>query len=261
MSGAERARAELAAVPGWDGRDTDIVRALRHGRSADTWLVRHGSEHFVLRVDHAGAGVYGHDRAAEVEIIAAAAQHGLTPPLVYAAPERGVIVRRLASGVAWRRAQLEDPKRLARLGRLLRRLHGVEASVRRFDLAGAIARYARRLASAAADAVALNLLAELAAAAPWPAVFCHNDLVHDNIVEGERLWLIDWEYAGLGNALFDLAVIVQHHELGPQSQAALLDAYFERAPRPPAAELERWCRIYAGVHELFRGVVESAPAR
>ena len=40
--------------------------------------------------------------------------------------------------------------------------------------------------------------------APYRPAFCHNDLMPGNLIETEeRLWLIDWEYAGIGHPLFD----------------------------------------------------------
>jgi aminoglycoside phosphotransferase (APT) family kinase protein len=45
-----------------------------------------------------------------------------------------------------------------------------------------------------------------AAQAPLPMVFGHHDLLPGNFIDdGKRLWLIDWEYAGFGTAMFDLA--------------------------------------------------------
>ena len=45
-----------------------------------------------------------------------------------------------------------------------------------------------------------------AAQQPMPIVFGHHDLLPANFLDdGEKLWLIDFEYAGFGTAMFDLA--------------------------------------------------------
>ena len=56
---------------------------------------------------------------------------------------------------------------------------------------------------------------------------CHNDLVGENIIAAPDLKFLDWEYACDNNPLFDLATIVEHHELSEAQGRALLDAYFE----------------------------------
>ena len=41
---------------------------------------------------------------------------------------------------------------------------------------------------------------------PLPIVFGHHDLLPGNFLDdGNRLWLIDWEYGAFGTAMFDLA--------------------------------------------------------
>lgn len=48
-----------------------------------------------------------------------------------------------------------------------------------------------------------------------PLVLCHNDLVHDNILRNEagQIVLIDYEFAGLNNELFDLASVLSENKI------------------------------------------------
>ena len=57
--------------------------------------------------------------------------------------------------------------------------------------------------------------------------FCHNDAGLGNFIAGEdgRMRLIDWEYAGMNDPLFDLATLLVGHLHGARSEAALVDAY------------------------------------
>jgi thiamine kinase-like enzyme len=60
---------------------------------------------------------------------------------------------------------------------------------------------------------------------------CHNDLLSANFIDdGERLWIVDWEYAGMGDPYFDLANFAANHELDADGEAALKAALAE----PPA---------------------------
>jgi thiamine kinase-like enzyme len=63
---------------------------------------------------------------------------------------------------------------------------------------------------------------------PLPIVFGHHDLLPGNVMDdGQRLWLIDWEYGGFGTAMFDLANLSSNGSFSESDDAALLDAYFE----------------------------------
>jgi thiamine kinase-like enzyme len=55
---------------------------------------------------------------------------------------------------------------------------------------------------------------------------CHNDLHHLNILDdGDRLWLVDWEYGGCGDPLLDLASFLCQVESTHDERRALLEAY------------------------------------
>ena len=59
-------------------------------------------------------------------------------------------------------------------------------------------------------------------------VFGHNDLNPQNIMDdGERLWFVDWEFAGFVVDLFDLGVLAMNIEIGPEEADLLLEAYFD----------------------------------
>ena len=72
-------------------------------------------------------------------------------------------------------------------------------------------------------------------------VFGHNDLLAANLLDdGDRLWLIDWEYAGFNTPLFDLGGLASNNELNESDERWLLEAYFES---PVTDEL--WIRYQA----------------
>ena len=72
---------------------------------------------------------------------------------------------------------------------------------------------------------------------PLPLIFGHNDLLPANFLDdGERLWLIDYEYAGFSTAMFDLAGAASNAQMNDEQAAALLTAYFGH---PPDATLRR----------------------
>ena len=65
-------------------------------------------------------------------------------------------------------------------------------------------------------------------ASPFDIIFGHNDLLAANLLDdGNRLWLIDWEYAGFNTPLFDLGGIASNNELTPEQEVNLLELYFD----------------------------------
>ena len=69
------------------------------------------------------------------------------------------------------------------------------------------------------------------AVGPIDLVFGHNDLLPGNFIDdGERIWLIDWDYAGFNSPLFDLANLASNNELDAEQEAWMLATYFGRKP-------------------------------
>ncbi len=106
-----------------------------------------------------------------------------------------------------------------------------------------------------AHEIAARIEQRRAADAPVP---CHNDLLNANFLDdGERLCIVDWEYAGMGDRFFDLANFSINHELDATQSEALLAAYFGevRAADVEALELMRFMSDF---REAMWGVVQSA---
>lgn len=173
---------------------------------------------------------------------------------MYFEPAEGLYLREFQAGRSWTQSDLENPENLARLARLLRTLHALEPVGVVFDPLAAARRYAAQLGTEQARSIvgrAEKQVKRFAADSLRPAL-CHNDLVCQNVLEGERLMLIDWEYAGIGDPFFDLAVLVQHHGLDKALARCLLENYLGRAAHSDEAEhLSQQCDFYQCLLELW----------
>src|SRR5207247_2643052 len=119
-----------------------------------------------------------------------------------------------------------------RVGAALRRLHDGPDLPSRFDSFRVVEVYRRTAlehgvavppAYERAKEVAAAIECRRAGVAPRP---CHNDLLNANFISsGGRLWIVDWEYAGMGDPLFDLGNFTVNHELDDDGERALLAAY------------------------------------
>jgi thiamine kinase-like enzyme len=91
---------------------------------------------------------------------------------------------------------------------------------------------------------------------PFPPRLCHNDLLNANFLDDGGLRILDWEYAGMGDATFDLANFAVHHELGPDEQAALLREYYDQPPTRARLARLRLMQIASDFREAMWGIVQ-----
>ena len=67
-----------------------------------------------------------------------------------------------------------------------------------------------------------------------PRVPCHNDTLTDNWIldDNRKLYLIDWEYSGMNEAMWDLSCLSIEAEFNDRHDDILLYTYFERHAKP-----------------------------
>ena len=108
------------------------------------------------------------------------------------------------------------------------------------------------LASAVGRRIEMALLS-----APIELQPCHNDLLNANFIDdGSRIRIIDWEYAGMGDAFFDLGNFSINHELSPGEDRILLAAY-DGAVRPDRLARLTLMRIVSDFREAMWGVLQQ----
>ena len=171
--------------------------------------------------------------------------------------EDSLLISRFVSGKTLAAADVREPKMLARLAALLGQLHGawdeLSGEVLYFCPFQTVRTYARTaLRLKAAVAGDMGALLEDAGRlsrriGPFRPVLCHNDLLPANLIDdGLWLWLVDWEYAGAGHPLFDLANASANAAFSAEADLALLEAYRGRVDPTDLAEL----RIFKAVSLL-----------
>ena len=71
-----------------------------------------------------------------------------------------------------------------------------------------------------------------------------------------RLWLLDWEYAGIGDPLFDLASVCCYHEYDERLREQLLQAYRGSVVQSELQRLEQMCWLFNYIKTLWMQVRE-----
>ncbi len=215
------------------GRGPMVIEPISGGISNHNYLVRVGGRAYVARVCQERP-LLGIDRRSEVVCHQAASALGLAPEVVHHEP--GLLVARFVDGHTLGPAEVRSADVLVRLATLLRHLHeawdaltGEFVYFCPFQTIRTYARSAARLkAKLPADMDALLEDArELAhRIGTFRPVLCHNDLLAANLIDdGRRLWLLDWEYAGVGHPVFDLANASANATFSDDQDRALLETY------------------------------------
>ncbi|MEK6326149.1 MAG: phosphotransferase [Actinomycetota bacterium] len=231
-----------------------------------------GVEH-VIRVPGKDTGLLEIDRGAERIANERAARIGIAPPVAAMLDEPQCIVTLFVEGAGMEPAQLREPATLTEVAHTLRAIHELaEPLPTSFDSFRVVETYADTARARGADvpdaySEAHRHAREIEAALSGPEhdpVPCHNDLLAANFIRGaEQLWIVDWEYAGMGDRYFDLANFAVNNELGEGEQQALLEEYFGTPgadPHEPARRLAalRLMCLMSDFREAMWGVVQSA---
>ncbi len=179
-------------------------------------------------------------RRNEIASCEAAYAIGVSPELVYHEP--GILVTRFVEGRVFGEADVREADNLRRIVELLQRfhhempLHFNQVPVM-FWVFQVFRHYHNLLARGdSAHAERLPQLAQIgreleAAVGPVEIVFGHNDLLPANFIDdGERIWLIDFDYAGFNSPLFDLSNLASNNELDEDMEQAMLERYFGLEP-------------------------------
>ncbi|MCP4301865.1 MAG: phosphotransferase [Gammaproteobacteria bacterium] len=237
MSDTEVLNEVLRNLPEWRGA---TWTGLAGGLTNRSWLLQKGNRKAVLKVDDRPRRAPYNTRLAEAAVQSAAAQAGLANNVLFA--DCQVYLTEYVEGTVWDPACLDQEGKIEQLASALRRLHSLPQSGRSFDSVGAAKGYVQDIESPDQKLVALCLDVIKNTRLPNYLCCCHNDLVAENIVTTPELKFLDWEYACDNDPLFDLATIVEHHELSEGQARSLLDAYFDGSGerwRPKLAELQR----------------------
>lgn len=237
--------------------DAELSGELHSGPVSKSYLVRAGGAELVMRVDTGLARCFPLDRRLEVQIMSEAAAAGFAPRVMvldFGPP--AILLREFIPGRPWTADDTSRADQIARLAKLLRSVHLLSRRnfAGRTRLADVIRCYMTILGPGGRDvgADALALLARLEDSPSWPVAVCHRDPTPGNVLEdsGGRLWLNDWEYAGLGDPLFDVAAAASAAE-------NMLEDYVEN---PPTAGLTlrfaEFRRLYALILILWLRVLE-----
>jgi len=190
-----------------------------------------GTEEYINRVNEAVA-------ARE------AARAGVSPEVLHFDTGTGVMATRFLDNAVTMSPEAFKTRRgaPARAGAVFRKLHDSGAQFPfRFELFAMIDDYLRVLSTKDVvlpdgyhDVVReAEFVREALSSRPLPLAPCHCDPLCENFLDtGERMWIVDWEYSGMNDPMWDLGDLSVEAQFDPDQDEEMIRAYFGGAPTP-----------------------------
>ena len=250
----------LISIPGLDALDPDAYTVTRLGGLTNlVFRIGVAGGAYVLRLPGKGTEAYI-NREVELHNANVAAEAGVSPEVIYAKAEDGLMLTHCIEDIITMTPEyfIELDGAPERAGEAFRQLHtcGLEFQSR-FDLFAMIDDYLAILKAknatlppGYADVVAAAQPARQALAAqPADLAPCHCDPLCENFLDdGERMWIVDWEYSGMNDPLWDLGDLSVEAGLTPEQDMAMLRAYF--GGNPTVAQIGRMT-VYKAMCDLL----------
>jgi thiamine kinase-like enzyme len=193
-----------------------------------------------------------------------AGKSGIAPEVYYLIQPEGCLVTRFISGRSIPPEEIRQPENIRRVIDTVRKIHTMRAIPGTFDAFRIVREYTE---TAHRFQVALpknyNWLIErlhesedALAIHPYKPCPCHNDLLNANFITNGQLYILDWEYAGMGDAFFDLANFSDHHNLSDEQDRWMLNCYFDGEIKPYHWAHLKIMKIMSDLREATWGLVQ-----
>jgi thiamine kinase-like enzyme len=195
---------------------------------------------YVARCVDTGRNFLGIDRDEEYYNTKAAEQAGVGAPVIDYRPDLGILLLGYLNGKTLSNDDFQRPGVVAKVAAGCRALHEGPRFRGRFDMFERQPRYLKTVRDNGfkipfdyldhADTFAL--IERALTATDQTTVPCNNDLLAGNFIEdGERVWIIDYEYSGNNDPCFELGNIWSECGLSTDQLDELVTTYYRRRLR------------------------------
>jgi thiamine kinase-like enzyme len=223
------------------------VSELSGGLTNRNYRVTSGQGDFVVRVSPRESDALAIDRDNEHANSVRAAAAGVGAPVVAYLPDDGVTVIGYIDGVTFDDDSFKVPGNIERAAAAVHQLHSGPRFVNDFDMfviqpqyLSMVQRNGFRLPEGYLDFAAhVHRIKAALAVHDEGTVPCNNDLLAANFIDdGEKIWLIDYEYAGNNDACFELGNIWSECHLTLDELEELISAYYGKPLRHKVARAQ-----------------------
>lgn len=273
----------IARVQMWANTNDLKVSPLGGGITNSNYRIDTGGESFALRIAGADTDLLGITREYEYAANLAAGKLGIAPEVIYVIEPEWYLVTRFITARPFPPEEITQPENIRRVMDVVRNIHTMPEIPGTFSVFRTIEAYteiARRYNVEFPETFdwLMDRTREAESALmvdPEPPRPCHNDLLNANFLIDDRIYVLDWEYAGMGDIYFDLANFSDHHALSDDQDRWLLECYFGDITPKHVAHLKimkvmsdfreaMWAMVQIGISKLdfdYRGYADKFFAR
>jgi len=217
----------------------------------------------VLRVGGKGTRLLGIDRGREHTCTAIAAQLGVGAEVIHFLASEDALVTRFIVGDGISPETAAQPETLRRIVESIKRYHEGPDFPGTFSPFKTVRDYHKKALERGVlfpdtlpQVYALMAQIEDAIGSLHKPRPCHNDLLASNFIDdGHRIWILDWEYAAMGDIFFDLGNFAVNQALNDEQCATLLRYYFGEV-RPADVAHVHLMRLGSDLRESFWGFLQ-----
>ena len=221
---------------------------------------------FVIRVSDAESSLLAIDRVNEHRNSLAAAYAGAGAPVVDYLHGEGVLVVGFIEGITYVESDVARPENLVRIAEACRRLHAGPRFAADFNMFDIQARYLAvvrergfRLPDRYEEFLpTVERMRAAMAVRPEPNVPCNNDLLARNFIDdGEKVWIIDYEYSGNNEASFEIANVWSESTLPLDLLELLVTSYWGAHDPAKVARARLWALMSQYGWTLWAAIQDS----
>ena len=226
---------KIKSLPIW--KNLENIEPLAGGITNLNFLVSDSGSKSVVRL---GSDIPEHlvYRSNEIIVSEAAYQIGISPKLIYNEP--GVLVLEFIESKTLEPKTVRE--NLNKIVPIIRKIHDeipnkLSGQPQIFWVFYVIKYYSNYLLNNNSSHISLitSLLKKAEKleklSSPREIVFGHNDLLAANFLDdGSKIWVVDWEYGGFNDPLFDIGGLSSNNDLDENLENEVLEMYFKEKP-------------------------------
>ena len=226
---------KIKSLPIW--KNLENIEPLEGGITNLNFLVSDSGSKSVVRL---GSDIQEHlvYRSKEIIVSEAAYQIGVSPKLIYNEP--GVLVLEFIESKTLEPKTVRE--NLNKIVPIIRKIHDeipnkLSGQPQIFWVFYVIKYYSNYLLNNNSSHISLipSLLKKAEKleklSSPREIVFGHNDLLAANFLDdGSKIWVVDWEYGGFNDPLFDIGGLSSNNDLDENLENEVLEMYFKEKP-------------------------------